>query len=164
MKLYEANSNFSAVSSSFLTIFIPIFETIIEIGILLFGSFTTFMWLTSGEKSYEIDYIDEPVYNSTSIKNFTENPLVGRACYPNNFTDICDDHCENLKCSLYLKLPKYFHFHVVFSLFESYWILSYISGCIQMVLAGTFAAWYFTFNKDDVPSNTLKSSFYRTFR
>ncbi|XP_050532264.1 choline transporter-like 2 isoform X2 [Daktulosphaira vitifoliae] len=51
-----------------------------------------------------------------------------------------------------------------FNIFGMFWLLSFVSAYSQMVLAITFASWYWTFRKKDVPFFALTISVYKTIR
>jgi len=45
-----------------------------------------------------------------------------------------------------------------FNLFGFFWAMAFVSALSEMILAGVFAAWYWTFKKEDVPFWTLATS------
>ncbi|XP_050436520.1 choline transporter-like 2 [Adelges cooleyi] len=51
-----------------------------------------------------------------------------------------------------------------FNVFGMFWLMSFVSAFSQMVLAITFASWYWTFRKKDVPFFALTTSVYKTIR
>ncbi|KAF5306741.1 hypothetical protein FQA39_LY01499 [Lamprigera yunnana] len=58
-------------------------------------------------------------------------------------------------------LTIYLH---VFNVFGFFWIMFFISGLADMVLASTFATWYWTFHKRNVPFFTVTEATARTLR
>eukprot|EP00094_Tigriopus_californicus_P004803 TCALIF_04623-PA protein Name:"Similar to SLC44A5 Choline transporter-like protein 5 (Macaca fascicularis)" AED:0.13 eAED:0.13 QI:715/0.81/0.91/1/0.63/0.75/12/74/636 len=52
----------------------------------------------------------------------------------------------------------------IFNVFGLLWGLFFVSAMEEMVMAGAFAAWYWTFDKKNLPSAPLTRSFGRTFR
>jgi len=51
-----------------------------------------------------------------------------------------------------------------YNLFAALWTAAFISATGDIILAGAVSAWYWTFNKAELPSNMLGSSVKRTFR
>ena len=65
-----------------------------------------------------------------------------------------DDPCKNLET-----------FTQLFNLFMLLWGLFFLSALEELVMAGAFSAWYWTFNKkDDLPAAPLSLSAWRAFR
>ena len=53
----------------------------------------------------------------------------------------------------------------VYNMFALFWILFFVEALGEMVMAGVFAGWYWTMDKDnDLPASPLLSSLYRTIR
>jgi len=52
----------------------------------------------------------------------------------------------------------------VFNLFLTFWATFLVIGLGQMVLAGSFATWYWTMDKSNIPTFVVAGSFYRTIR
>ena len=52
----------------------------------------------------------------------------------------------------------------LFNLFMLLWGLFFLSALEELVMAGAFSAWYWTFNKKDVPAAPLSLSAWRAFR
>jgi solute carrier family 44 (choline transporter-like protein), member 2/4/5 len=63
-----------------------------------------------------------------------------------------------------LNAPQLVQYFKAINVVGFFWLVFFISAFAEMVLAGTFARWYWTLNKDDVPFFTLTGSLYRTFR
>lgn len=94
----------------------------------------------------------------------------GAECDPARFQTLCKDartnqHCTSAGCH-YFKQQKedlitYFE---VFNIFGFFWGIWFVSGLSQMILAGSFASWYWTFDKRDVPFFVVTASVGRTIR
>jgi choline transporter-like protein 2/4/5 len=52
----------------------------------------------------------------------------------------------------------------LYNLFALLWGLFFLSAFEEMVMAGAFASWYWTFDKKNIPSAPLSASVYRVFR
>lgn len=101
--------------------------------------------------------------NYTQIKD-------GDSCDPRLFNELClDGTTLGVKCAascLYIGLhaPQLALYFKIINVVGFFWLVFFISAFAEMVLAGTFARWYWTLRKDDVPFFTLTGSIYRTFR
>jgi len=86
--------------------------------------------------------------------------------------DVCDratfGTCTNGKSATcqrtHIEKQQYVDYLHAFNIFGIFWGLFFVSALGQMILAGTFATWYWTFNKSDVPFFTVTLSTGRTFR
>ena len=88
----------------------------------------------------------------------------GFFCTPDTFNELCK--CPNATCQFFSYDPNsvnnYLQFYNLFGLF---WGLFFASALGEMVLAGAFATWYWSFEKPrDVPFYTVTHSFFRTIR
>jgi len=85
-------------------------------------------------------------------------------CDPDSFQD-CVSSCPNAVCQFFNnEMKEYVNYLHAFNIFSSLWSLFFISAFGEMVLAATFATWYWTFNKSDVPFFTITVSMMRTVR
>lgn len=88
----------------------------------------------------------------------------GYVCDPDTFRD-CSSQCGNALCQfLSYEKEQYVDYLHAFNIFGIFWGLFFVSAFGEMVLAGTFATWYWTFNKSDVPFFTVTASIGRTVR
>jgi len=88
----------------------------------------------------------------------------GDVCDPDTFAD-CVKACSSAECQFIShEQEQYVDYLHAFNIFAIFWGLFFVSALGQMVLAGTFATWYWTFNKSDVPFFTVTASIGRTFR
>jgi choline transporter-like protein 2/4/5 len=100
--------------------------------------------------------------NYTAIKD-------GDSCAPKDFLAACSKlggyRCSIASCHyIGLTAPKLAQYFKYLNVVGFFWLLFFISGFSEMVLAGTFAQWYWTVNKSDVPFFTVTGSVYRTLR
>ncbi|PSN36829.1 Choline transporter-like protein 2 [Blattella germanica] len=88
----------------------------------------------------------------------------GSRCYPDTFKN-CENICPGAACyfSNYEK-EKYVDYLHAYNIFGVFWGLFFVSGLGEMILAATFATWYWTFRKSEVPFFTLSVSITRTLR
>lgn len=94
----------------------------------------------------------------------------GDVCNPTEFNQLCKDtrfpgaSCVASCHYIGLQAPQIATYFKVINVVGFFWLLFFISAFAEMVMAGTFACWYWTLNKDDVPFFTLTRSLYRTIR
>jgi choline transporter-like protein 2/4/5 len=85
----------------------------------------------------------------------------GDVCKP---FETCTNPC-NATCQFFsYEKEQYVDYLHAFNIFGLFWGLFFVSALGQMILAGTFATWYWTFHKSDVPFFTVTVSIGRTFR
>jgi choline transporter-like protein 2/4/5 len=86
--------------------------------------------------------------------------------------DNCDPHtfaesfrlCPTCVCQFFsYEKEKYVNYLHAFNIFGIFWGLFFVSALGEMILAATFATWYWTFNKSHVPFFTVIISTGRTF-
>lgn len=101
------------------------------------------------------------------------NYTVGAACDPQTFQDFCYNAdfvnqfqrspCTKTMCSfMEVKHSTLINWFIVYNIFGFLWLTFFISAFSDMVLACTFATWYWTFNKKDVPFFTLTKAIFQT--
>ncbi|EDX14807.1 choline transporter-like 2 [Drosophila simulans] len=166
-----------AVSSVISTVFFPIFSWILFIAAIAFAigvglylgsigdpSFRMVRQLTkSGEVTTEDCVCEGPAINYT----------VGGSCKPEVFQQYCSvrltsffqnrNPCLNTTCSFdSINNPIEIKWAIFYNVFGFLWLSFFISAFSYMVLASTFARWYWTFKKRDVPFFTLTRAFFQT--
>jgi choline transporter-like protein 2/4/5 len=73
--------------------------------------------------------------------------------------------CKVAKCAFDHRMSQDFITGLqLFNVFGMFWLMNFVSAFSQMVLAITFASWYWTFQKKDVPFFSLTKSVYKTLR
>lgn len=155
------------MSTNLTTILFPIFPWICQAGIIVFSLFM-FLYLTSiGEPSYKVlgmnNITCECTGNYTAIQN-------GQTCLPNEFNNLCGSKIgTNMVCNAschYIGIapPPIVQYFKIINVVGFFWLMFFTSAFSEMVLAGTFATWYWTMRKEDVPFFTVTGSIYRTIR
>ncbi|XP_037707613.1 choline transporter-like 2 [Drosophila subpulchrella] len=167
-----------AVSSVISTVFFPIFSWVLFMAAIAFAigvglylgsigdpSFRMVRQLTeSGEVTTEDCICEGPAINYT----------VGGSCDPNVFQQSCSVRqaaffqtqrisCTKTTCSFdSIVNPLRIKWAIFYNVFGFLWLSFFISAFSYMVLASTFARWYWTFKKRDVPYFTLTRAFCQT--
>lgn len=89
-------------------------------------------------------------------------------CIPEVFNTSCTENgraCTFSGCQLInTENPSFVVYMHAINVIGFFWLFFFVSGFGEMVLAGTFATWYWTFRKSDVPFFTMTVSIWRTFR
>lgn len=126
-----------------------------------------FLYLSSiGEPQYKVSGMNSTLCkcdgNYSTIKN-------GDACDPHLLLEHCKSvqpstHCAASCSFMGLNPPTLVQCFKAINVIGFFWLLFFVSAFSEMVLAGTFAQWYWTLRKDDVPFFTLTTSIYRTIR
>jgi choline transporter-like protein 2/4/5 len=146
-----------AVSSITSTLIFPLFPWLLQL--LVFGWFVSVLVFLAGST--------HPVYKAIMDNcNCTTNSSAyedGGVCNPSTFEE-CLNNCS-ASCMLQShEKEQYIDYLHALNIFGVFWGLFFVSALGQMILAGTFATWYWTFNKSDVPFFTVTISTGRTFR
>ena len=156
------------MSSNLTTVLFPIFPWIFQASVI-FLSILMFLYLAS---------VGEPKYKITGLSNSTSCVCTGNystikdadSCEPRLFNQLCQDsRFKGVQCTascLYVGIhaPPLAQYFKAINIVGFFWLVFFISAFAEMVLAGTFARWYWTMRKEDVPYFTLTRSIYRTFR
>ncbi|XP_021948484.1 choline transporter-like protein 4 isoform X3 [Folsomia candida] len=150
-----------AVSEMSFTIFWPIvpwFWQVLVIGwFLLVGVYLA----TATEEVYLV--------NGNCTCSDTQRFIENERCYIKSFTKALESclPCKDISTCTYQnhqKLSQAFYFHL-YNIFGVIWLLCFVNDLGDMVLAGSFAGWYWTFNrKKDLALFPVASSFFRTVR
>lgn len=146
-----------------MVLFFPIFHSIVEVLVMAFALYVIVSLSSTGTPNYALSISS----NSTSCNCNGASLLQGSICNPADFKrDCANTECGNIAaCHLdFVDIPVYVQIFMAYSVFEFLWMAFFLTAFAEMVLAGVFGIWYWTFNKDNVPSNTFFSSFYRTVR
>ncbi|XP_067618052.1 choline transporter-like 2 [Eurosta solidaginis] len=163
-----------AVSSIISTVFFPIFSWVLFI---LAVSYAIGVGLYLGS-------IGEPAFrmirqlDASSLTGISQemcictgpaiNYTVGKRCEPKIFEQNCyiestRTECMRTTCSFNgIEHPTLVNWFIGYNVFGFFWLTFFIAAFTDMVLALTFATWYWTFKKRDVPYFTLGRAFRQT--
>jgi len=162
------------VSSLISTMFFPIFSWTLYLATIAFSIYVGLHLISIKERSFkmvhQLAYGKEACICEGPATNYT----VGESCSPEVFRQHCfirqtgveqqsQVPCSNTKCSfddfVFSPLIKVAIFYNVFGFC---WLSFFVSAFNYMVLASTFARWYWTLKKRDVPFFTLTTAFCQT--
>ncbi|CAH0722355.1 unnamed protein product, partial [Brenthis ino] len=152
------------------TVFFPLFPWIIQCAVICYAVLVLMSLLSIGESVFQVVNIK----NDTSCSCHGIYTEEGAVCNPTTFLTECRD-TESPLGMLPCKLAtchftgisndnKIVIYMQLVNLLGFFWMMFFISGVSDMMLASTFSTWYWTFNKRNVPFFTLTSGIYRTFR
>lgn len=155
-----------AVSSVTASLFFPIFPWILQIGVIAYAVAVGLFLSTIGSPQFVVENLDP---NNCRCTGPAQNYKNNATCDPNIFANNCKDYygneCNPATChfvgTVSSNLITYLH---VINIFGFFWILFFVSGLADMILAATFSTWYWTFRKRDVPFFTVTESTIRTLR
>ncbi|KAH8247236.1 hypothetical protein KR038_000744 [Drosophila bunnanda] len=171
-----------AVSSVISTVFFPIFSWILFIAVIAFAIGIGLYLGSIGQPSFRMvrqltadgDVTNEPCVCEGPAINYT----IGGSCYPEVFQQHCYNPqastsgffqqsqratCSKTTCSFDTIInPPLIKWFIFYNVFGFLWLSFFISAFSDMVLAATFARWYWTFKKRDVPYFTLTGAFFQT--
>ncbi|XP_068155971.1 choline transporter-like 2 isoform X1 [Drosophila tropicalis] len=171
-----------AVSTVISTVFFPIFSWILYIVAITFAIGVGLYLGSIGQSSYRmvqrLTANGEPTNEQCRCEGLAINYTIGSACDPQIFQQNCYNTqasttgffqqpqrvpCANTTCSFEkIENPRLVQWFIVYNVFGFLWLSFFISAFSDMVLAATFARWYWTFKKRDVPYFTLTGAFFQT--
>ncbi|ALC46404.1 CG11880 [Drosophila busckii] len=161
-----------AVSTVISTVFFPIFSWVLYIAAIAFAIGVGLYLGSIGKYSFRMvrrltaagELTNEPCICSGPAINYT----IGTACEPQLFQQYCSVQqrgfaCVDTTCSFVeIDNPPLIRWSMAYNIFGFLWLSFFISAFSDMVLAATFARWYWTFKKRDVPYFTLTHAFCQT--
>ena len=160
-----------ACSQMLATLFFPPLPFVLQGLVLLWGFVVGVFLLTASSREYRV-VMEETDSRLLGCGDSCFNPLtnqtflLGEECtlWADNFTQVCP--CDQVGCQFFRYGPSTFaQILQLINLFGIFWGIFFMEAFGQLVLAGAFAGWYWTFKKpDNLPSNGLSSSLYRSVR
>jgi len=158
----EGSKAVSAITSTY---FFPIFPWIMQVAVIGIAIVVGLHLASIGEQVFKVGGM-----NTTTSCECAVPYVDGEVCVPEQFNQYCHKRGTNEPCSdaachfISIENPvlvKYFHGVNILGLF---WTVFFISAFEEMVLAATFATWYWTFKKSQLPFFTLTRGITRTMR
>ncbi|KRT83761.1 hypothetical protein AMK59_3922 [Oryctes borbonicus] len=148
-----------AVSSCTSALFFPILPWILQLGVIAYVIAVAIYLSTVGSPAYQIRGYDSENCTSCTLENIRE----GLSCNFN--TDLgCNTACQAVCKFIKTTDDAYVTYLHIFNGVGLFWGVFFISALCEMILASTFATWYWTFNKSNVPFFTVTAATLRTVR
>ncbi|XP_016977108.2 choline transporter-like 2 [Drosophila rhopaloa] len=168
-----------AVSSVISTVFFPIFSWILFMAAIIFAIGVGLYLGSIGDNSFkmvrQLTEKGEVTTEDCVCDGAAINYTVGASCDPKVFQQNCYTRqtvffqlsqrvaCSQTTCSFDTIINKpLIKWAIFYNVFGFLWLSFFISAFSYMVLASTFARWYWTFKKRDVPYFTLTRAFCQT--
>ena len=165
-----------AVAQMFSTLVFPILPWALESFFFLFFAAIALYLSSAGVATYQIVYEVSNVTTRTAAPppNPCTNPCfneltnqtfeLGDICYPEPFIQSCPN-CPQVQCQFvkYVKNSESAAWMQWYNLFGLYWGVAFAHALGEMILAGVFALWYWTWDKKNVPCCALSRSIFNTF-
>ncbi|XP_052862556.1 choline transporter-like 2 isoform X1 [Anopheles cruzii] len=156
-----------AVSASFSTVFFPIIPWILQAGVIVFSVVVLLFLASIGNPVHKVSGL-----NTSSSCVCTNGYKEGDVCDPTVFNEQCRDvsvrtdgqaRCLDAACHFQEvdTPPLVGYFHAV-NVLGFFWGICFVSAFSQMVLAFTFATWYWTRQKSRLPFFVLTRGVTRT--
>ncbi|CAH0553591.1 unnamed protein product [Brassicogethes aeneus] len=141
-----------AVSSVTSVLVFPIVPWILQIGVIAYALVVCLYLATTGEPIYKYRTLD----NDTGVDKCN---VVDQFCNPGYNTN------SGCICKFIgTKTTAYYKYAQAYNVFGFFWLAFFVSALSQMILAGVFAQWYWTFKKRNLPFFAVTSSVLRTLR
>lgn len=135
-----------------------------QLAVVVFSVTVALYLATIGVPNYRVEIlVDDKCFCPSSL-GYNQNA----DCDPTIFNEKCSENggrCVSAGCHLVnVTRPWFVNYMHGVNVFGLFWIFFFVSALGQMILAATFATWYWTFHKKDVPFFTMTISVWRTFR
>ncbi|XP_012269196.2 choline transporter-like 2 [Athalia rosae] len=151
-----------AVLSTTSTLLFPIVPWVLQLSVMVYTLLVAVYVLTIRVPFYTVNLGGNCACPATL--NYTD----GESCDPDIFNSSCTENggfCISGGCYLNrTSSPSFINYIHTYNIVGLIWLIFFASAFGEMVLAGTFSAWYWTFRKSDVPFFTLTVSVWRTIR
>ncbi|XP_014290377.1 choline transporter-like 2 isoform X2 [Halyomorpha halys] len=154
-----------AVSSTISSLFFPLFPWILQCAVALWFLISICYLMSIGTDVFMVRGL---ATSSCTCTGEYLNIKTGDLCEPQKFQMLCTSNsgpCTDAGCR-FLKQdqPSVIAYLEWFNVFGLFWGIWFASGFSQMVLAGAFATWYWTYDKNNVPFFVVTRSMFRTLR
>ncbi|XP_078343267.1 choline transporter-like protein 4 isoform X2 [Oculina patagonica] len=147
----EASKAVAAIKSS---LFFPLIPWLLQLALFTWFIAVNVYLVTNGTAEYKV--IDVPENDQYNLTNETD-------CDPKTFESKHPKTSASCVLAGFVENVHLFRMQV-FNFFGWLWIMNFIIALGQCVLAGAFAQWYFTYQKEDVPTFPIFVSLWRTLR
>ncbi|XP_057666374.1 choline transporter-like 2 isoform X2 [Diorhabda carinulata] len=148
-----------AVGSVTASLFFPIIPWVLQIAVISYSLLIGVFLASTGQPLYKTRYYDDT--NCANLTGISDDTVCDPTTWSTNYSSLCPNaSCKFIKMNndaLYPYLQAY-------NIFGFFWLLFFVIALGQMVLAGVFAQWYWTFNKRRLPFFAVTSAFLRTLR
>ncbi|XP_053680219.1 choline transporter-like 2 [Anopheles nili] len=155
-----------AVCASYSTVFFPLVPWILQAAIIMFSLLVLLLLASIGDPIFKINGLN------TSLTCKCNNQYnEGDICDPAVFNDQCRDftatdelgRCVDAACHFQqLNTPVFVRFFHALNVVGFFWGICFVSAFSEMVLAFTFATWYWTRQKSRLPFFVLTRGFTQT--
>ncbi|XP_055909377.1 choline transporter-like 2 isoform X4 [Eupeodes corollae] len=166
-----------AVSCVVATVFFPIFPWFLFMCTISISVVIGLFLASVGDPSFIVTRSAEST-EDCRCEGIATNYTRGAACDPVIFQNHCflkpssfalfsgqNNPCIETGCFFEgIGNPKIVSYFQIYNFIGFLWLSFFISALGEMVLAATFATWYWTFHKSDVPYFVLSQAFGRTVR
>uniref|UniRef100_A0A182JP45 Choline transporter-like protein n=1 Tax=Anopheles christyi TaxID=43041 RepID=A0A182JP45_9DIPT len=155
-----------AVSASFSTVFFPLVPWILQAAVIVFSVLVLLFLASIGNPVYKINGLNVSL---TCI--CTNGYKEGDICDPVTFNENCRDssrvydqgRCLDAACHFQeVDTPSIVRFFHALNVIGFFWCICFVSAFSEMVLAFTFATWYWTHQKSRLPFFVLTRGVTRT--
>ncbi|KAL1463393.1 hypothetical protein WDU94_015148 [Cyamophila willieti] len=161
----EASVCISSIKSSLI---FPLFPWFVHLVIIVWSLAVGVYIYTLGDSIYRVVGFANDKQCVCHNQYYTED---GQWCTPSKWSEMCHStsspnvSCAVASCKFFNKTPNNFVTYLfLFNIFAYFWSSSFVSALAEMILAATFATWYWTAHKRDVPFFTVTTAVFRTIR
>ncbi|CAH1100837.1 unnamed protein product [Psylliodes chrysocephalus] len=151
-----------AVSSVTASLCFPIVPWILQICVIGYAIIVGVYLASTGKPLYKTRHVDENCTKEITIPDDVK-------CDPDLWITLMKNSsiaaaCVNASCRFIGTNDVLYPYLQAYNIFGFLWLAFFVTALGQMVLAGIFAQWYWTFNKTQIPFFAVTSAFFRTLR
>lgn len=161
----EASVCISSIKSSLI---FPVFPWSLHLVVILWSLLVGAYVYSLGDSIYKVVDLANDKQCVCDDKFYSAD---GEWCVPSKWSQMChaasspNISCPLATCKFFNKTPNNFVTYLfLFNIFAYFWSSSFVSALSEMILAATFATWYWTARKRDVPFFTVTTAVFRTIR
>uniref|UniRef100_A0A182PBV3 Choline transporter-like protein n=1 Tax=Anopheles epiroticus TaxID=199890 RepID=A0A182PBV3_9DIPT len=151
-----------AVSACYSTVFFPLVPWIMQAAVIVFSLLVLLFLASIGTPVYKVNGL-----NTTVSCVCTNGYMEGDICDPVTFNENCKDsnygRCLDAACHYQeVETPSIVKLFHALNVLGFFWCICFVSAFSEMVLAFTFASWYWTKHKSRLPFFVLTRGVTRT--
>lgn len=153
-----------AVRNLLSTLLFPIIPMLLQLLIIIFAIVIGVYLYTIGTP----DYRTKVLGNGTCVCQDKSYMINDSPCEPLEFDKSCKEMgmpCVSTICNFAgIARPWFIDYLHGLNIFSLYWSFFFISALVQLILAGVFATWYWTYRKGNLSISVITESTHRTFK
>ncbi|KAK0093717.1 hypothetical protein PV326_012838 [Microctonus aethiopoides] len=168
-KIYLASQLITETSKAtihiLLIVFFPILPWLISLSVIIYSIVIALFLMSIEDREF---FVKEESSNGNCQCSMEVNYTIGDLCKPDLFYKYCHEHngsCFSMSCLLNdITTPTYKYYLYIVHLAGFIWLYLFIIDFKKIVIASTYATWYWTLCKTNIPYFTTITSMCRVIK